>query len=113
MQYRGMGLLAGLLFALALTGCDLGQQKAQVYCKNNAAIEAFECQVKHTQGTKNLKVCWDLVIDCEGATPRTASACQEVSSKGTATRNIPHKAFDTKGCKPTGLSVKNLKLTIK
>lgn len=110
--YKGMCLAAGWLLGLSLAGCDLGQQKAQVYCKNNPASEAFECQVKHTQGSKKLNVCWDLVIDCEGGSSRKASACQEVASQGTATRNVPYKAFDTKDCKPAGLSVKNLKLKV-
>jgi xylose isomerase len=102
-----------MLLVLPLGACDLGQQKAQVYCKANAAIEAFQCEVKHTQGTKALNVCWDVEIDCDNGQKRKASACQEVAAKGTATRNVPFKAFDTKDCKPSGLSVKNLKLKIK
>jgi hypothetical protein len=108
----GVSLVAGLLVGLSFGGCDLNQ-KAQVFCKNNPAIKAFECQVKHTQGKKSLNVCWDLVIECEGGTTRKTHSCQDVDSGGTASRNVPYTAFDTKGCKPSGLSVKNLKLKIK
>ena len=110
---KGTSLVAGLLFGVSLAGCDLGQQKAQVYCKNNVAIQAFECQVKHTQGKKALNVCWDLVVECEGGKSRKASSCQDVAAEGTATRNVPYSSFDTKDCKPSGLSVKNLKLKVK
>lgn len=109
----GLALSAGLLTGLSFGGCDM-QQKAQVLCKNNPKVQAFECEVKSTEGKKALNVCWDLVIECEGGSSRKAKSCQDVAgSGGTATKNVPYSAFDTKDCKPSGLKVKNLKLKIK
>lgn len=104
------GLTLGLV--LPLSGCNLGKQEARVECKSQPAQKAFVCVVRHTKGNKKLNVCWDVIVDCEGDNHTQAHACQQVDPKGTATRKIAYTEFKGTCKKPTGLSVKNLKLTV-
>lgn len=109
----GATLCGFVAASLSLAACDLGQQRAEVRCKNQPESKGFKCEVKHTKGTKTLKVCWDLVIACTEGAERKTNVCQDVDGGKTVTRDVPYTAFNVEGCTPKGLEVKNLKLTVK
>lgn len=86
--------------------------KAYVECAGAPA--GIMCTATHSEGSKPINVCWDVVIDCAGGLQTKAHACQMVQPMGKASKLVPEADFaDISACtQATGISVVDLKLTV-
>ena len=83
-----------------------------VKCK--ATEKGFDCNVSHTGGITDLKVCWDLELSCKNGKTSLAHACEEVAISGTKDHTITDSEIDPgKVCdSPKEYNVKNTALTV-
>jgi hypothetical protein len=107
-----MRKLVVLSASLALVGCGLVQNRAEVNCQGVA--DGISCSVKHVTGSDKISVSWDIEIQCANGTTVTGSAVQSVDPSQTVSRLIPNAELrNLEICDASkSFSVKNIKVVV-
>lgn len=116
--YRGLGealtlqrmrkVLMSLIFVVACTG----EHKAYVECAGQPG--GFGCTVSHTEGSRPIKACWAVSVECTNGVNTKAKACQVVQPMGKASKLVPEADFpNADQCDAvSGVSVVDIKLAV-
>jgi hypothetical protein len=87
-------LFLSIIAAAAACGGEKTKLGANVECSVPTPA-AVECEVKQTEGKKEIEVCWDFTIECNnGVTMSAPNTCQKVKDGGTEKVSIPRSAIE-------------------
>lgn len=106
-----LGRTVRIALLIGLAACT-GEHKAYVEC--GAAGVGFNCTVSHTEGSKPIRACWAVSVECSNGTKTKGKACQVVQPMGKATKLVPNEAFPNgdKCDQATSVAVTDMKLTV-
>jgi hypothetical protein len=100
--------------ALWLAGCEK-DPRAYVECKaaGQTLASGLACSIEHKQGSRAVKACWRIVMECANGTTVSARKCGDVAPEGTSMVAILFSELDGAGtCDTvTASSLKELKIT--
>jgi hypothetical protein len=98
-KHKNLGPFLALAFGVAVAhlGCEFSTSsgdspgKVDIECQGG---EPTTCQLTHTEGASDLRVCWDLRFTCvNGAIVEARGICQDVEVGRSAVKSIPLSAF--------------------
>ena len=91
-------LATTLFLSIIATAAACGGEKTKLGAKVDCQVptrESVECEVKQTEGKKEIEVCWDFSIECANGAKLTApNTCQKVKDGGSEKVSIPRSAIE-------------------